>query len=215
MGGYGSGRSGGQAIIEDGLRLDINQLLRVGLIRPMASRYNATLIWRDVATGEARSRISYTSHLEEASGRLRLVYTVTRGWSGEKHSLDYTIRLTTTPCRFGGRRWWFLCPLTNRRVSKLYLPQRASKFAAREAYRIAYRCQRESPRDRALSRAFKARLRLGSGDGIGDYILKPKWMRWRTFDRLAKVEAAEHIVDWHTAVLVGTLVRRTGERLPL
>lgn len=216
MGGYGSGRCGGQAIIENGLRLDVNQLVRDGLIRPMASQHSATLIWRDVATGESRSRVGYTSHLEEASGHMRLVYTITRGWSGEKHCLDYTIQLTTTPCRFGGRRWWFVCPLTSRRVSKLYLPVGGQKFFARQAYRIAYRCQRESPRDRALSRAFEARRRLGSHDGIGDYILKPKWMRWQTFGRLmAKVDAAEHVVDWHTAVLVETLMRKTGERLPL
>lgn len=34
----------------------------------------------------------------------------------------YRVRLTGTPMRFGGVRWWFLCPLSGRRVAKLYLP---------------------------------------------------------------------------------------------
>ena len=42
-----------------------------------------------------------------------------------------------------------------------------------------------------LLRAFKLREKLG-GDGGGDYIPKPKWMRWPTYSRrLEEVAAAE------------------------
>jgi hypothetical protein len=215
MGGFGSGRSGGRPTVESALTLDINQLLRSGLIEPMTSRWNATLIWRTVATGEETSRIGYAAHLEEQSGHMRLNYIVTRGWTGEKIPVEYVVQLWTTPGRFGGRRWWFECPLTGRRVTKLYLPNGATQFASRQAYRLPYASQREIPRDRALSRAFKARQRLGSRDGIHDYIRKPKWMRRPTFERLmAKVDAAEEIVDHHTALLAEAVFRKTGERLP-
>jgi hypothetical protein len=135
--------------------------------------------------------------MDEKHGRVRFTYTSTR-WDGPKHRADYWIELTTTPQPFGGRRWWFLCPRTGERVARLHLPPGALTFASRKAYRLGYRSQRETPRDRALGRAFKLRRRLGSHKGIGQFIAKPKGMRWRTFDReMAKVEAAEATLNRH------------------
>ena len=113
---------------------------------------------------------------------MHLRYTITQ-WDREQRELDYWIQLETTPQPFGGRRWWFVCPRTGRRADKLYLPNGAFTFAARQAYRLAYRSQREAPHDRALRRAFKLRSKLGADGGIGDYVPKPKWMRWPTYDR--------------------------------
>ena len=62
----------------------------------------------------------------------------------------------------------------------------------RRAYRLGYPSQRESPRDRSITRAFKLRGRLSGEGGIGDYIPKPKWMRWQTYEcEIARIEAAE------------------------
>ena len=72
MGGWGSGRSGGRPTVESCLTLDLNELLRGGLIRPMTSLFNATLVWRNIGTGEETSRIGYAAHLEEKSGHMRL-----------------------------------------------------------------------------------------------------------------------------------------------
>ena len=48
---------------------------------------------------------------------------------------------------------------------------------------------------RALRRAFKLRGKLGADGGIGDYVPKPKWMRWPTHDRkLEEIFAAEGAV---------------------
>jgi hypothetical protein len=71
------------------------------------------------------------------------------------------IELATTPQPFGGRRWWFVCPRTGARVAKLHLPPGVSTFASRRAYRLAYKCQRETPYDRAIRRALKLRRRSG------------------------------------------------------
>jgi hypothetical protein len=68
--------------------------------------------------------------------------------------------------------------------------------ASRKAHRLAYRCQRQSPYDRAISQAFKRRQRLGADGGIGDPLNKPKGMRWATFDRrMAQIEAAEAVCN--------------------
>ena len=92
-----------------------------------------------------------------------------------------------------------------------YLPNGAFTFASRLAYRLAYRSQRETTHDRALRRAFKLRGKLGGEGGIGDFIPKPKWMRWPTYDRkLEEVAAAEEVVDAHLLAFVQKLDRRLG-----
>jgi hypothetical protein len=76
---------------------------------------------------------------------------------------------------------------------------------------VAGRSQREAPHDRALRRAFKLRGRLEGRGGVGDYIAKPKWMRWPTYERkLEEVAAAEEVVDAHLLAFVQKLDRRLG-----
>ncbi|MGO9419424.1 hypothetical protein [Roseiarcus sp.] len=62
-----------------------------------------------------------------------------------------------------------------------------------------------------MRRAFKLRKRLGADSGDGDYIAKPRWMRWRTYDRkLEEIAAAEEVVDAHLLGFVQKLDRRLG-----
>ena len=57
--------------------------------------------------------------------------------------------MTTTP-NYGGRRWWFICPLSRddggppRRVAKLYLPPGEKYFGSREGYELTYESCQES-----------------------------------------------------------------------
>jgi len=94
------------------------------------------------------------------------------------------VRIVRTPCNLGGSRAWFICPAVGcgRRVAILY---GGSIFACRR-YRLAYASSREDAGGRATRRADRLRARLGWEPGIlnggGE---KPKWMRWRTFERLA------------------------------
>jgi hypothetical protein len=207
MGGYGSGRSGGRLTTDNGLTLTLSKLFRDGIFRPGSDW--GSLVWTNTATGKRIGSISYEAHLGQESGRVRLYYTTTR-YDGEKRDSDYWIQLETTPQPFGGRRWWFVCPRTGRRATKLYLPNGAFTFASRQAYRLAYRSQREASHDRALRRAFKLRGNLGAKGGIGDFVPKPKWMRWRTYDRaMARIDRAEEAVEAHTALLLDRL-KQTG-----
>ena len=207
MGGYGSGRSGGRPTTDNGLTLTLSKLLRDGLFRPGCA-WGGSLVWTNTRTGERIGSIGYEAHLGEENGRVRLHYTTTR-WDGEKHSSDYWVELETTPQPFGGRRWWFICPRTGVRAAKLYLPNGAFTFASRQAYRLAYASQREQPHDRASRRAFKLRGKLGAEGGIGDYILKPKWMRWRTYEHaMDRIDKAEEVVDAHSAFLLDRLKQK-------
>jgi hypothetical protein len=59
-------------------------------------------------------------------------------------------------------------------------------FACRHCYQLAYASSREDADRRATRRADRVRARLGWKPGIlNGEGSKPKWMRWRTFERLA------------------------------
>ena len=69
-----------------------------------------------------------------------------------------------------------------RRVAILY---GGTIFACRRCHQLAYDSTREDVGDRATRRADDIRRRLGWEPGIlNGEGLKPKWMRWRTFERL-------------------------------
>jgi hypothetical protein len=92
------------------------------------------------------------------------------------------VRLSQTVPTFGGARWWFLCPLTGRRTTKLFLPSGGWHFWSRQAYGLGYACQREDRFSRLQRRAATLNRQLG-GEGWSTWDLppaKPKWMRWPT-----------------------------------
>ena len=205
MGGYGSGRSGGRPTVESSLTLDLRRLFKTGWLK-VDARILGLLQWTLVSTGKEAASIGFQSDLGEESGYVQLRWTSTNLRSGEKRQRENRITLTTSPQPFGGRRWFFICPRTGENAKKLHLPSGADTFASRKAYRLGYRSQRESPRDRSLSRAFALRGKIGGEGGIGDYIAKPKGMHAHTFERaMEKIYAAEEIVDAHAALLLDRL----------
>lgn len=207
MGGYGSGRSGGRPTVESGLTLNLPRLFKTGWLKP-GTWTSGVLRWSNVGTGEEIASMGFEGRLGEEEGYIRLYWTSTNRWSGEKRECENRIALTTSSQPFGGRRWWFVCPRTGRRATRLHLPSGVHTFACRTAYRLAYRSQRETPRDRALSRAFALRQKLGDDGGIGDYVAKPKGMHSRTFERaMERIDRAEDIVERHTALLLDRLKR--------
>ena len=99
--------------------------------------------------------------------------------------IDYRVRLTTTRPRYGGERWWFVCPSSGRRVFKLYLPNGGRWFLCRAAYGLAYQVTREDALSRHLRRAGGILAKLGRPEAEWwGWAPKPKWMRHRTYERL-------------------------------
>jgi hypothetical protein len=205
VGGYNSGRRGGRPTVGSGLTLDLCKLIRQGLIVPGQFRCGS-IFWTFGGSGERVGSVDYAAHMAVDRGHVRLRYVTTHADNGQKRASDYTIAMETTPQPFGGRRWWFVCPASGQRVSKLHLPNGAYTFASRRAHRLGYPSQRESPRDRSITHAYKLRDRLNGKGGIGDYIPKPKWMRWRTYEReTARIEAAAEICNAFLLQLVQRL----------
>ena len=57
---------------------------------------------------------------------------------------NFMVPLDATPCRFGGFRYWFLCPECNKRVAIIHLPLSKKIFACRECHNLTYESRRES-----------------------------------------------------------------------
>jgi hypothetical protein len=154
MGGPGSGahnkwwRASKKDVVEDCPTLDANRLTREGILK---EHVLATGGWRWTYRSGGSFTVSYyvdTADMESPSVRLSYtwVWTSTR----EQESASYRVLLTTTRPRFGGLRWWFVCPLRvdgrecSRRVGKLYLPPRDRYFGCRHCYELTYTSCQES-----------------------------------------------------------------------
>jgi hypothetical protein len=75
----------------------------------------------------------------DRDGEVAVSHTRPSGEPGETDA--YTVRLTFTPLRSGGRRWWWVCPACERRVDVLYLPQGRDRLGCRRCCRLVYRSQ--------------------------------------------------------------------------
>jgi len=174
MGGIGSGRHWhcGAKNTPDYYRpLDVRRWQRDDLLTPYHS-----FGWQWLRNGEAVASIRVRTEPD----RVILTY---RHRSGNENWTDesYPVWLDWTPCTFGGKRPWFLCPAKGcgRRVAILY---GGTIFICRHCNRLAYPSQREPADDRAVRRADRIREKLGWEPGILNGIgLKPKGMHWRTF----------------------------------
>ncbi|MBI4117691.1 MAG: hypothetical protein HY453_01250 [Parcubacteria group bacterium] len=98
---------------------------------------------------------SVQTQTDDNSGYIELNYTVTDGQSNEKTEMKYKIKLVTTSCNYGGKRYWFECPLTTngeycgRRVGVIYSVGKL--FGCRYCANVAYRAQFESGKYRVGS----------------------------------------------------------------
>jgi len=108
---------------------------------------NGTMTWSN-SLGEVKNSIgiSVVIHSDRSQqSHISLRYVSTKTYTNEKSELDYNISLESTPCNFGGRRFWFVCPLLveskacTRRVSKLYLPPGGKYFGCRHCWNLTYK----------------------------------------------------------------------------
>ena len=167
MGGCGSGRWGSHTkadTVEDCYSLDANRWMRQDILKAGVWRWRSLAWFRDAAKTEETSRIGYHVNTRDSPPFVRLFYTV--GSPGE--ALNYRVGLVTTQPRFGGLRWWFVCPLAvngrpcNRRVGKLYL--RGKYFGCRHCHGLTYTSCQESHQFDSLNRLMARNLGWSEAD---------------------------------------------------
>jgi hypothetical protein len=169
------------------------------------------IAWKNCFGGETSS-IGISVSTLYGDNFVRFYYTATSRYSGEKTDYDYKVQLTTTPCNFGGVRYWFICPLSRngvycgRRVAKLYCAPGKNYYGCRHCYNLSYESRNE--------------CRLGRFGQLG-YILKAerqveelreKIKRWtyrgrptrkvRRINAITKrIECYPSGVDWESLLL--------------
>lgn len=114
---------------------------------------SGTITWTNGWSGDKNSvGVSVSTGGDEEY--LRIFYTQTDNDSGEKKDFDYKIPLTTTPCRYGGKRYWFICPwyksgkYCGKRVGVLY--KDGDYFACRHCYELTYGSRKLSGKAKAF-----------------------------------------------------------------
>ncbi|BEQ14433.1 hypothetical protein FAK_14990 [Desulfoferula mesophila] len=199
LGGLGSGRilGGGGITVEDCLTLDVNKLVRDGLVG--VGHRAGTLVWTQRGTGEKVGAVSYEI-LNNGPNDVRLRLTYTHRGRVKDGRTDESVWFDTSHPHFGGVRWWFTCPRCGRRAAKLHLPPGGDLFLCRRCWGLSYESQRESPMFRALSQAQKIRSSLGgSTDTTAPFPPRPKGMHRRTYRSLRKKARRYEGVTWSFA----------------
>ncbi len=206
--GAGTLRNG---LAESGLRLHIGDLVGGSPIAPNSCR-RLQIGWTNSHTGKGSGAVFVEVEAWGDMGTMRLRLALPDHATGKATVHEQVIGLEAREMpRNGGVAWLFVCPRTRNLCTVLHCPSGCSSFAGRKAFRLSYRSQRWSVRDRPLERARAARKALG--DTTGNLTLpipeKPLWMRWATYDRLhAKVARADRAslavhVAWLDAIKPG------------
>ena len=188
-----SGRRGRPFTVDDCLIIDLPFLMRLGWIRH-GQIGSGSLNWRN----QDKSVSSIRYHFDLADPR-RAELCLHFEWAllGEPlHPVEQRIPLVLTGANYGGIRWWMLCPMTGQRATKLYRPPGQEMFAGRHLWRLGYRSQRVSRRDRSFDKLYQIQAKLGAEGSWETMLFRPKGMWHRTFNRyLAEYQPLQDVCE--------------------
>ena len=197
MGGYSSGRyrTRSRGTVEETLRLDMATLRRLGFLRPGAITTRPVHWTRG---GERAGSITVTvdlTCLDDAHAVLT--------YTADGKPTVQRVPIVAEPCRFGGHRFYWLCPvMTWRRCT--VLAYGAGRFASRQAQRLTYATQSADALDRLRRARDKAEARAC---GEGGHPRPRGANRERLLQRWIELDAAwEHLFGT-------TIARRWGHLL--
>jgi hypothetical protein len=128
-----------KATADESCRLTMSSLRKEGMLSPGYS--SGTRIWSSNRT-DKKTIIGVAVDITN-DPYVRLIYAVTDR-EGNRTDYDYEVSLVTTPCNFGGVRYWFCCPLCHRRVGVLYLAPGDVRFRCRHCNNLSYHSRNES-----------------------------------------------------------------------
>lgn len=199
MGSYASGRyrTRNRGSVGSTCRLELKSIRRQGFLQPGSS---CSGVWSWSRDGEPSASVHLAVDLTDPeSGRVDLAFT----YQGE--SRRQTVELVASPCRYGGRRFYFLCPNTGRRCEVLCSFQ--GHFASRQYHRLAYDSQSEDIWGRMLRARNKVEGRLEGRDNRPP----PRGAnRERLLNRWCDLEEG---LDQRLAIFTGHLMAKYGETL--
>jgi hypothetical protein len=142
------------------------QYLRIGDLDRVLLSFCAQSVALNV---RRRGKVVGSIEVAMSPDRLVLKYTTRRGEKiADPVSIEYS------PCHFGGRRPWFICPDCEKRKTVLF---RARYFRCATCLGLTYATLNESKADRPFNRLIRLRRKLGGSESIYDpFPPKPKGM---------------------------------------
>lgn len=176
--------------------------------RPLSLPWN-TLRW--TRSGEPWAEVELRLELRANDGTASLRYDIEHV-TEKTGPQDYSVAMIATPCRFGGQRWWWICPVMNKRVANLYLPNGGDRFLSRSAYGLRYLSQRQAPTGRMHERSRKLCVKLGADyRGLSwERPPKPKGMHRKTYETIcARLEVESNGLSMGLTRVVERLTRGT------
>ena len=179
MGGYGSGRprTRNRGAVENHLGLDIRALRRRGYIKP---GFVVSGVWRWTLGGEPSDSVELTCDLTAPSRAAVELQFAANGMARTQR-----VVLQARACRYGGHRFYFLCPQRGAPCEVLLCVD--GVFASRQEHGLVYASQTQVPLDRLLGVRDKAAARLR---GRGGLPIPRGANRQRVNARMAAAEAA-------------------------
>lgn len=157
MGGYSSGRyrTRNRGAVEATCRMDIRQLRRRGYVKPNTSVSGS---WSWTQNGQPSGSVNVCVDLRHPDRAHMLLTFRFRDEPREQY-----VRIEAVPCRYGGSRYYFICPRTHDRCEVLCSV--GGVFASRQAQRLSYHSQSEDQLGRLHRARAKAEARLHPKDG--------------------------------------------------
>lgn len=177
--------------------LDLPWLVRKQFVRPTAFSPGRPISWTRPHLGVVASGFISADLTEDAEGSLKI-------WMGGDMQ---ELKLLAQPRNFGGRQWYFICPVTGYLASVVWRPQGASLFASRHAWgtQVAYLSQFGNWIDRAHMGKARIKARLRGSDNCENLELppRPRGMHEQTYEDLKKrFEAYEGKLNGGLAALI-------------
>jgi hypothetical protein len=150
MGGLGSGDWANVSGRKD--TVDLSRVLTIKILKEYGfflKDKTDVVVWKNSA-GDEVQRVQVASVLGgngNTTPLLHVLYEVVLPGGVDKRC-EYDVKLNTSPCTYGGFRWWFECPVVKdgvycgNRCAKLYLPPGQLYFGCRSCYDLTYEsCQ--------------------------------------------------------------------------
>jgi len=193
MGGYSSGRyrTRNRGTVDAAIRLDLRVMRRQGFLVPGAIT-SGSQSWS--RRGEETGSVGVTVNLGNPDAGLVIVRF---SLNGDPRVQE--IPLASRSMRYGGRRYYFLCPKHGRRCE--VMPLVGGVFASRQAQKLTYQSQSATEIDRMQDRARRLEKRLWPDKG------KPV-PRGRNRERL--LAAWEDADTAFESMFAATITRRWG-----
>ncbi len=125
MGGFGSGRRRRNTNMTDCLEIDLKDLNRRKLLRP--GEHSFSVKWKRWTETNFKDRCNqeYQAACSLSMRDEHPVLTISYGVRHVGESDDFhhkaALSMISTPCQYGGARWWFVAPCCGRRVRVLYI----------------------------------------------------------------------------------------------